>query len=110
MILVYIACPYTHPDPAANVNRAIHVANCVWDLGIVPLVPVLSHLWHLITPKPYDEWMSMDMELLSRCDALLRVEGESCGADKELHFAILRRMPVFYTIDEIREWQVNEQL
>ena len=50
--VIYIAGPYTAGDPAANVHRAVDIAHYLMDHGLAwPLVPHLSHLWHLIAPR-----------------------------------------------------------
>jgi hypothetical protein len=39
--------------------------------------------------------------LLERCDAVLRLAGESRGADKDVAIAQERGIPVYYNLDEI---------
>ena len=85
--IVYLAGPYTRPDPVANTNRIVHIADALLDAGFVPLVPHLTLLWHLVSPKPYETWMAYGRELLKRCDALLRVPGDSDGATQEAELA-----------------------
>lgn len=93
--VVYVAGPYTKPDPGANVNTAILYADALLDRGVVPLVPHLTHLWHLVSPKPYEAWLSIDFDYLLRCDALVRMPGESPGADREVLFALANKIKVF---------------
>jgi hypothetical protein len=100
-IVVYIACPYTLGDAAVNVHNAIKVVDQVAVAGFIPYVPIWSHFWHLITPHPYEFWMELGMEYLSRCDCVLRVEGESKGADAEVTQATLLGIPVFRSIQAI---------
>jgi hypothetical protein len=103
-IKVYVAGPYTKPDPCINTKEACEVANKLCDLGFIPFVPHLSHLWHLITPKPYEWWLKYDLEWLKSCDALLRFPGESSGADKEVEFAKELGIPVFHSLDTIQAY------
>lgn len=96
--LVYIAGPYTHPDPVTNTQAAIHAANRMHAGGaMTPLVPHLSMLWHMATPRPVEHWYAYDLELLDHCDALLRIPGESSGADLEVEHAHQQGIPVFYS-------------
>lgn len=82
--VLYIAGPYTHPDPAVNVHDTIRFASWLMDRGLAfPMVPHLTHLWHLIAPRPYGDWLTLDFKLLERCDGLLRLPGVSTGADGE---------------------------
>ncbi len=101
--LVYIAGPYTSPDPCVNTNAAIMVANELTDI-CVPLIPHLSHFWHTVTPRPYEFWTEMDFVYLSRCDALLRLPGASPGADAEVDAAGLWAIPVFFDVASTRAW------
>lgn len=39
-----------------------------------------------------------------RCDALYRMEGDSPGADREVEFANMHNIPVFFDIDDLNEW------
>jgi len=99
---VYIACPYTKGDVAVNVNKAIHVANELADLGFIPYVPIWTHFWHLVTPRPYEFWTEMDLEYVRKCDCILRIAGESAGADNEVVFAMSLDIPVYYSIAELK--------
>lgn len=98
--LIYIAGPYTHPDPILNTRRAVEVAEEVLRLGGTPVIPHLSIVWHLISPKPVQDWYDFDLELLEHCDALLRLEGPSVGADIEVDFATDHDIPVYYGTDD----------
>lgn len=102
---VYIAGPYTRPDPCINTHSAIMVAERVWAAGMIPFVPHLTHFWHTVKPHPYQDWLSYDMEWLRVCDAVLRIPGESSGADEEVAEAVRLGIPVFYTFEELKEWE-----
>lgn len=49
--LVYIAGPYSHPDPVLNVREACLVADQIVTMGAAVIVPHLSMLWHTISPQ-----------------------------------------------------------
>jgi hypothetical protein len=99
---IYVAGPYTKGDVAVNVRTALAVANELADLGFAPYVPHLTHFWHLIFPRPYDYWLELDNEFLPYCDALLRIPGESSGADKEVQLARSLNKPVLNSVNEIK--------
>ncbi len=101
MALIYIASPYTLGDQALNVRRQIEAADKLLELGHIPLIPCLSHLWHLISPKPYDEWLRIGIAWLSHCDAVLRLDGLSIGADLEVAGARKLRKPVYYSLESV---------
>lgn len=92
--LVYVAAPYTQPDPVQNTHAVIKIADALLDAGFTPLVPHLTLAWHLVSPKPYSAWLAYDRHLLARCDVLLRVPGYSHGATQECAFADELGIPV----------------
>ncbi len=100
-IVVYIACPYTLGNVAVNVHNAFKVADKLVELGYIPYIPIWTHFWHLVSPHPYEFWTELDDELLSRCDCVLRIAGESRGADAEVTLAQNLGIPVFYNIDDL---------
>ncbi len=97
---VYVAGPYTKGDPCVNTHAAIQAGNLLLDAGHAPFVPHLSHFWHTTTPRPYEDWMRLDFAFVEVCDALVRLPGESSGADREVEHARRFDVPVFFGVDE----------
>lgn len=96
--LVYVAGPYTAPDPCINTHTAIEVGTHIYTTTggrWVPFIPHLSHFWHTVTPMPYKNWLHIDNVTLVRCDAVIRLPGASSGADAEVNLAIEHRLPVW---------------
>lgn len=103
--LVYVAAPYTRPDPVENTHRLIqHVTRMVEDGVVTPYAPHLTLLWHLVSPRPVQFWYAYDLAILKRCDALFRVEGDSTGADAEVSYAEEIELPIFTDLDELYTW------
>jgi len=98
-VLVYIAGPYAQGDVAVNVRNAIDAAEQVWQAGHTPFVPHLNVLWHMVYPHPPSDWYFWDSIWLMRCDALIRLEGESPGADMEVQQACRERTLVYYGVE-----------
>jgi nucleoside 2-deoxyribosyltransferase len=98
---IYVASPYTKGDKEYNVMRQISAGHLLMDKGFVPVLPLLSHFMHLRRSRPYEDWMALDISLLGRCDALLRLAGESPGADSEVAYARRHHIPVFYTFRDL---------
>src|ERR1700756_4979544 len=96
---VYVAGPYTKGDVAVNVRNAYEAANRLADLGFAPFVPHATHFWHMLFPRPYEFWLDLDNQFLPFCEAVLRLPGESSGADKEVQLARKLTIPVFPDID-----------
>lgn len=106
--LVYLAGPYSVPDPVANTNAVIAVASELIDEGLVtPFVPHLTMLWHAVAPRPLDFWYAYDIAMLRRCDAVFRLPGASAGADRETEFAVAEEIPVFTDRAQLRTWAIE---
>jgi hypothetical protein len=98
---VYVSGPYTKGDPCENTHKAIAVGNRLFNHGFIPFVPHLTHFWHTMTPRPYRDWMRLDLAFLPACDVLLRLPGESDGADEEVAEAKRLGIPVYYSIVDL---------
>jgi len=98
---IYIAGPYTNGDVAMNVRNAFAAANDLADRGFAPFVPHATHFWHMLFPRPYEFWLDLDNQFLPCCQAVLRIPGESSGADKEVDLAKKLGIPVFTAIEEV---------
>ncbi|MDI1346314.1 MAG: DUF4406 domain-containing protein [Pseudolabrys sp.] len=89
--LVYIAGPYrasTEREVVLNIRRAEEAAIEVWKAGGVAICPHLNTaLFGGVLPD--ETWLSGDIEILRRCDAILMVGKwqDSKGARDELLFA-----------------------
>jgi hypothetical protein len=105
---VYVAGPYTIPDPCENTHRAVKAADELLARGYTPYIPHLNLTWQLISPKPYAFWLEYDLIWLARCDAVLRLPGASHGADKEVEYADAIGIPVFSSIIDLVNWSVTD--
>ncbi len=97
---VFISGPYTLGDVAQNVRAAVDVADVLLSRGHAPYVPHLSHFWHVLHPHEWDAWIGLDREWLACCSAVIRIPGESKGADLEVQEAQRLNIPVFESIEE----------
>jgi hypothetical protein len=84
---VYIAGPITLGDRTLNLRAAILAADEVLRAGHLPFIPHLNDLWHLVCPHPAEDWYEWDNHWLSVCNVLVRLPGESVGADNEVALA-----------------------
>jgi len=104
--LVYVAGPYTNPDPVMNTHRAVQWGERIIASGrAAAFVPHITLMWHVIAPhEDVEYWYDLDIAHLARCDVLFRFPGASSGADKEVAFAQSRSIPVFEDFDALMEW------
>lgn len=113
-LLILIAGPYasgTNGDPelkAQNLRRLEEAAWPIFQAGHVPMIgewvalPVLSSAGAGPDDPLASEVMYPTAErLLQHCDAVLRLPGESRGADQDVAIATERGLPVYFHLDEI---------
>ena len=114
---VYIASPYTKGDCAINVRTQMVYFDHLLTLGVVPIAPLYSHFQHMAFPRPYQDWINLDLEVIQRCDACLRLtalhvyadgslyqQRESSGADGEVAECLRLGKPVFNSVEEVAAW------
>ncbi|MBD0695861.1 DUF4406 domain-containing protein [Streptomyces sp. CBMA123] len=113
-MLILIAGPYrsgTDGDPqamAANLARLEAAAWPVFAAGHVPMIgewvalPVLRSAGAGLTDPLADQVLYPTAErLLAHCDAVLRLPGDSTGADQDVAIARRRGLPVYHDVNEI---------
>lgn len=104
--MVYVAGPITG-DPFGCVRTACSALTELRAEGLVPFLPQLSVLAEMVEHRSYDEWLAYDFDVIRHCAAVIRLPGESPGADKEGEFARSLGLPVFELPDawpELRAW------
>jgi len=103
--MIYLACPYTHPDPAVRQHRfreACRSSAALIRAGHVVFCPIVhSHpLVEFDLPTDWQSWERIDREFLRRCDEIvvLMLEGweTSAGVRAELAFAAEVGLPVHF--------------
>lgn len=101
--LVYVSGPYTQGDPVTNTQNAVKAGEVLLTKGYVPIIPHLSMLWHMMSPHDYRYWMDYDMKLLAMCEIMVRLPGESSGAEEELDWWVAHDVPwtKFYYVEEL---------
>jgi len=107
LVLVYIASPYSLGDKDLNVKRSLEVGDTLIKLGYAPFLPLLTHYQHLIYPQSYDKWLALGLEMVKRSDMLLRLDGESPGADVEVSLALKLGKPVAYSVEDLLQKTVG---
>jgi hypothetical protein len=95
---IYVAGPYTRPDPGANTRAAMDAGHRLLDAGYAPMVPHLTHYMELHRARPYEDWLQLDLAWVAVSDAVLRLPGESSGADRETALAARLGIPVYHDL------------
>jgi hypothetical protein len=110
--MIYLASPYSHPDPAVREQRfrdACRAAVTLMRKGRFIFSPIAhSHsLAEFGLPGDWDFWERIDREHLWRCDRLvvLMLDGwrESVGVQAEIEIAEKLGLPVEYLPPDVRD-------
>jgi hypothetical protein len=124
---VYIAGPISKGDLCHNINQATAAFIALVKAGFAPLCP---H-WSVYSKSPFygwekdmeivgcgesllceatamgndemthEDWMRIDLPWVAASDAVLRLPGESTGADRETAHAREHGVPVFGSVGEV---------
>ena len=109
-MLVYLAGPYTKPDPAINTRAAILLGAEIRDrFGVRVYVPHFSHFEHLLQPKMWSQWLEIDFSWVEAADVVYRMPGESVGADEEVSLAKQAGIPVVYSIESLADFLLSRR-
>jgi hypothetical protein len=114
-MIILIAGPYrsgTNDNPVLiqeNMNRLESYALPLFQKGHTPLIGewVALPLIHLAGSQKMGDsiWEQIQYpiahSLLQKCDAVLRIQGESKGADNDVKIALERGLPIFYSLDDV---------
>jgi hypothetical protein len=114
-MLILIAGPYrsgTNDDPnlmQQNLNKLESVALPLFRKGHIPMIGEWVALPLILlagSQKPGDQaWEEIQYpvahRLLDKCDAVLRLDGASKGADEDVRKAKEKGLKVYYNLDEV---------
>lgn len=113
-IVVYVAGPFRGANSweiARNIRRAEELALEAWRAGFAVICPH-ANTAHYQGALPDKVWLDGDLEILSRCDAVLLTQDwpSSKGAAAEKEFAEQCEIPVFRSLPELERWASDEVL
>jgi nucleoside 2-deoxyribosyltransferase len=107
--MIYLASPYSHPDPLIQELRFLRVCAKAADLiaqGVNIYSPI-AH-WHTVArlasaPISHKRFIEIDFDILNRCDGMIVfcLDGweESKGCLAEIQYAIASAIPIEYMED-----------
>lgn len=116
-MLILIAGPYrsgTGDDPEKMADNLRRLEEAAWPLfkaGHIPMIGewVALPVWRsaggaTLGDELYDEIFYPTADrLLAICDAVLRLPGDSKGADNDVRIARDRGLPVYYRLEDVPE-------
>lgn len=115
---IYIAGPITKGDMLHNIQQAEQAFRQLYELGFAPWIPHLSVYYESAERERHEEWynkvratadayagddinwIDIDLAWVHAADGVLRLPGESKGADKEVAYALDHEIPVFYSVED----------
>jgi hypothetical protein len=118
---VYIAGPISKGDLAHNIRQAEEAFFLLLKAGLAPFCP---H-WSCYSNGPaqlapgvvaavatqnggggcgHADWLGADLPWVAVSEAVLRLPGESTGADMEVKEAVGKGIPVFYSVADVLAW------
>jgi len=114
-MMILIAGPYRsgtddRPDLlAANLRALEEAAWPIFRAGHVPMIgewvalPVMRGAGSAAVGDPVSEQVLYPTaeRLLAHCDAVLRLPGDSTGADQDVRIALERGLPVYRSVEDI---------
>jgi hypothetical protein len=125
---VYIAGPITKGDLCHNLNQATEAFVTLAKAGFAPFCPhwsayskpaIAIEPTNAIDPRrrvycyatiqgndqmTHDDWLGVDLPWVEVADAVLRLPGESTGADREVAHANAKGIPVFESVEAVIKW------
>lgn len=103
---IYISGPITKGDQRQNVANASEVFKELAAMGLAPLCPHWSWFGQEYdgVQLTHEQWMRIDKAWVEKADAILRIPGESDGADQEVAHADDHYVKVLHTMSEVRRW------
>lgn len=106
---IYIASPYgrrinlRHRTRENNVWQSIEAGRQLILKGHTPFLPLLYHFVHIDWNKTPNEdiWHEICAAWLPYCQALLRLQGKSIGADDEVRRARALGLKIYNSLEDI---------
>jgi hypothetical protein len=106
---IMVSGPYRtgSADPEVWAENLRHLNLAAYEVlrkGHVPIIGVNLALpiIDVAGEHTYEEIMlPLSLQLIDRCDAVLRIGGPSAGADHEVKFFEARRLPIYRSLEEI---------
>lgn len=106
-IKVFISSPYRKGGVEKNVQEHLNTFDTLLNYGFAPFAPLL---FHFAKPRRNEDWLDLTREYVTACDVLIRLPGESEGADAEVEYAKSLGIPVVNSVRELVEWTVQKMV
>ncbi len=121
-VMIFVAGPISQGDLRANIRQACEAGVRLMKAGLAVHVPHLTcfmgqvYVGEGAIPEvlpagtAIEDWYGLSLAEVHRCDAVLRLQGESRGADLEVAEAIRMGKPVFQCDEEVIQWAISKSV
>lgn len=99
---VFIAGPMRKGDCLGNMCQALAAFAELTAAGYAPMCPHFSFFVDGLYRFSHSEWLEIDLPWVAASNAVLRLPGESIGADRETELAQTMGIPVCTSIEAIK--------
>ena len=102
---IYVAGPISKGDTLLNIRNGMLTGIELIKRGYTPFVPHNDMVQYLLDPDTldYETILQQDLAWVKKCDALLRLSGDSPGADREEQYAISQGLFVTNSMNALDE-------
>jgi hypothetical protein len=106
---VYLSGPCTLGDRDGNYYQSVALHRLLIRHGMAVFNPILTIRMPGAWEIPHETWMENDLPWVECADAVLRLPGESVGADAECRHAMECEIPVFNDYEDLLHYfQVSD--
>ena len=100
---IYISGPISKGDKNHNLKQSFDAQERLIRAGFSPLNPMLTMLLPCEQFIEHQVWIDVDLPWVAMSDAVLRLPGESAGADQECDYADELGIPIYTKLEELIE-------
>lgn len=104
---IYVSGPISLGCQFKNFQQFCEAFYALVEAGFAPFNPGLTLILPGNTSISHADWLAIDLPWVAVADAILRLPGESKGADEECGYARTIGIPVFDSIEELNKYLWN---
>lgn len=106
---IYVAGPISKGDTLLNIRNGMLAGIELIKRGYTPFIPHNDMIQYMLDPDTldYETILKQDLAWVKKCDAILRLPGDSPGADREVQYALSQGLLVTHSMDYLDEANVG---
>lgn len=107
---VFVSGPYSADTDEGVKQNVLRICEAIEKLvknGFNPCLLILGH--YAPFKLGYEEWMSLALDEVKTTDILLRIDGKSSGADREVALATSLGKKIYYNLDQLLKEEADSE-